>query len=639
MEDNLRWFILLMMVVFIIGFITGCFPLRHQEAKKKPPVEAVDKEKNGKITDEFELAEKKEPIPLRIPSGKGQLESKVVWFNSGQKKLGYDVKYAGQAALNGKIILTASNGFFDDGILAKGESDDKDAPNTKPFIGPNYKYLTQLKKGKQMRWHLWFDEPGYFRVIPFIKVSEKLSRAELKFIFADQERVLKAEFVQSPYKQSCDMVFTVPNRGKYSLTVEVLNAYRKNDEIQLYHIDLFGPAVKNAKLLRARWRPAAVHAGYRSSRVKNPRAWVIITKSNADIDSYSPVTTPFGYYGASFDSERRSNSSFNFSMWSYDKKKAPPTECLSHLLALGSPKAEFSGFGHEGTGVKPRNFEALPTRPKENILYLRLENAGKYQRYFGYFLDPVSQDWKLYAVGHKWNGDKKPKALSLGSFVEVPGPPHSERSGDIRREMHRKGWLMDQDGKWHRMDTMKTRNTTNQNKYWSVSDDGWFVMGMGGMEHFDLNLKSIKLPDRFLEEPLPSFLAPEKVKQLYELPVKFGEINVSDISDSSAKIIFELVDAGSGAKATIHYGEEDCLTFPKRKVHGTERSSKAAIKKAFWSHSKNIGPVKVGKNYVMLENLKPNTKYFYRILVCNDHGKMWTFQTFSFKTRSNKTNH
>ena len=74
------------------------------------------------------------------------------------------------------------------------------------------------------------------------------------------------------------------------------------------------------------------------------------TRSVAEISSYSPVTTPFGYYGTSFDADRRSNGAFNFSMWGKEDA-ASNLKVMPHLIGLGSPEGEFSGFGHEGSGV------------------------------------------------------------------------------------------------------------------------------------------------------------------------------------------------------------------------------------------------------------------------------------------------
>ena len=63
------------------------------------------------------------------PAGQGQLSSPPIWFKAGKDELGNAIEYFGQAAQNGKLILTASNGFFDHGIRAMGTSKRKDVAN------------------------------------------------------------------------------------------------------------------------------------------------------------------------------------------------------------------------------------------------------------------------------------------------------------------------------------------------------------------------------------------------------------------------------------------------------------------------------------------------------------------------------
>ncbi len=102
------------------------------------------------------------------------------------------------------------------------------------------------------------------------------------------------------------------------------------------------------------------------------------TRSLSDFGSYSPITTPFGYYGTAFGADRRSNGGFNFSMWASSAKgKIPPLEKMPHLLVAGSPEAEFSGFGHEGSGVKLRGWLPMPDKPEICVQALRVENDGK----------------------------------------------------------------------------------------------------------------------------------------------------------------------------------------------------------------------------------------------------------------------
>ena len=161
---------------------------------------------------------------------------------------------------------------------------------------------------------------------------------------------------------------------------------------------------------------------------------------------------------------------------------------LSHLLAVGSPKASFGGFGHEGTGVKLRDWNPYEGQKIETtVLALRLDPGTPYDTYTGYFLDQATRTWRLYASGRKWVGTKGVTSLLPACFVEVPGPPQVERSGHIMRAADFRGWVRDAKGKWHPVDEMHgskqdaAREQTNS--LWSTTDDGWFRMGMGGMVH------------------------------------------------------------------------------------------------------------------------------------------------------------
>jgi hypothetical protein len=578
-------------------------------------------------------------LAVFCPCGFGadsQLSVKAKWFTAGKDEFGNTIEYFGQSAQSSTIILTSSNGFFDKGIVAKGVSKMRDAANGLPpgktkghpqLISRDFEYLDGWKSSDQvMRWHMWFENQGDLEVS--LKLKPENPAATIVVCLGEQVRRARVAGLNTAEGK---LPFKVASRGKQTLAIKAeLNGAKQVGK--LYSVQVTGSAAKNAKLLRARWRPGAVHGSYRSSQMSDTDMWVMVSRSESPCSSYSPITTPFGYYGGSFGADRRFQGGFNFSMWS---NADLPTERQAHLLALGSPRAEFSGFGHEGTGVKPRGWSPLEdSRPKEVVQFLRVENTSPYKTYYGYFLDPKTRDWKLYCVGRKWAGadKKREKPLWPGSFVEVPGPPQSQRSGDLIRRVLRKGWCRDKQGKWRRLDVLPAGKRNHQNKSWGVTKDGWFCFTMGGMEHFTSAKKDIKLSEQFINEPLPDFLAPEKVKQLYKLPVKFGAIAAEPSRDSAALSI-DLKDAGTNANAIVYYGQKDCLTFAPRKKHGTERKHSTLRDDGVWPHSRQLSSAKTGMNSLALTNLKPGTKYFYRILVVNDQGKTWSFETHSFTTK------
>jgi hypothetical protein len=358
------------------------------------------------------------------------------------------------------------------------------------------------------------------------------------------------------------------------------------------------------------------------------------TRSICDFSSYSPITTPFGYYGTSFGSDRRSNGNFNFSMWAAGARGTiPPLEQMPHLLAAGSPEAEFSGFGHEGSGVKLREWIPMPDRPELCIQALRVESNEKYDTYSGYFWDHPTRRWKLYAVGRKWNGQKVKEHLTPGSFCEIPGPPQVQRTGDLVREVRRRGWHYGEDKKWHPMDTFNCRSKDPANKFWYTTDEGEFAMGTGGMRYYEFKQPSAPIN----ENQLPEFLTPEATAQLTRLPAGIKEFTATSVTRNSATIQLAMAPAGTNSHARIFYGETDCLTFAKRQLHGTERKSEVSqstqADKRSWSNNSQRIALKDGLNQITLTGLKPATTYYYRCLITNDQGKCWTFQTNSFSTR------
>lgn len=122
------------------------------------------------------------------------------------------------------------------------------------------------------------------------------------------------------------------------------------------------------------------------------------------------------------------------------------------------------------------------------VLALRVEPGQPYDTYTGWFLDQQTQQWRLYASGRKWSEKRSVTSLLPGCFVEVPGPPHVERTGHIPRAADFRGWCRDDNGKWHPLDVMNgskaDANREQTNCLWSLSEDGWFRMAMGGMTHF-----------------------------------------------------------------------------------------------------------------------------------------------------------
>lgn len=574
--------------------------------------------------------------PLSVPDGAGQLETAPALVWGGVDVDGREYYVNGQPAKHGKLILTASNGFFTPGVCrASGESS---LPKTGDdgLIAPNYAILSNWKKTDgTIRWHLWLARPGQVRFNVYMNVAEKAAGSKLSVSLGGVTYKLETVVSRPEQAQPWNLAFDVEEPGEHTFEMAALKIASSQAGVgELHRIDVYGPAVQDSQLLRARWRPAAVHGGYASTRIDQSRMWVMATRSTSNSSSYSPITTPFGYYGTSFDASGRSGGGFNFSMWAAGRGgKVPPLKQMPHLLAAGSPNAEFSGFGHEGSGVKLRGWTPMPDRPKVCVQALRVENDGNYHTYYGYFWDHPTKQWKLYAVGRKWDGGKPIRHLQPGSFCEVPGPPNVQRTGDVPREVRRRGWFRDESaGRWEPMDRFLCRGKGTLNKSWFVSGDGEFVMRTGGMRHYAF--KSPPIAQTTM--PLPEYLNPEATKQLERLPAEFGVVDAVEVTDTTANLDITMKRAGTSARADVYYGEKDCLTFAKRELHATERGSSVSrstqAEDRCWSKQVSITSLKDGRNRIKITGLKPGTTWFYRILVTNNEGKLWTFETHNFRT-------
>lgn len=576
--------------------------------------------------------------PPEVPEGFGQLENPPAIFRGGVDEEGREYYLNGQPAKNNKLILTASNGFFTPGVCRAGGQSTLPKVGDDGLIAPNFAVLTDWRKTDgTIRWHLWLPRPGRVHFNVHLSVPVNAAGSKLRVTFADATQQLSTVASSSQQAQPWNLAFDVAEPGEHTLemaAVEIANPQTGVGEI--HRIDVFGPAVRESQLLRARWRPAAVHGSYASTSVAESRTWVIATRSTSNSSSYSPITTPFGYYGTSFDADNRSTGGFNFSMWAAGRgANVPPLTQMPHLLAAGSPKAEFSGFGHEGSGVKLRGWTPMPHRPEICVQALRIENDGDYHTYYGYFWDGPTKQWRLYAVGRKWGGGKSLQHLRPGSFCEVPGPPHVQRTGDVPREVRRRGWFRNESaGTWEPMDRFLCKGTGKLNKTWFLSGDGEFVMRTGGMRHY-----AFKTPATLkTTTPLPEYLSPQATSQLERLPAQFGTIAATPVTETTVNLDIVMEHAGTNARADIYYGEKDCLTFVQRELHATERGSSVSRSTQeddrCWPNHVSLTSLTDGSNRIQITDLQPGKTWFYRVLVTNDDGQLWTFETRTFRTNT-----
>lgn len=568
-----------------------------------------------------------------VPQGPGQLKNAPVLIDGGVDDLGREFSYLGQKAEGNKLILTASNGFFSKGTcVAKGESNQPKVGD-ESLIVPNYQYLDWRRTEGTIRWHVHVAKAGGVNLRVHLEVAEGGTDVEISV--AGETKRVRTVGSKSTIPQPWDLAFQVKEPGECLVELKATNPGASGMVGRLHRIDVFGPAMEGAHLLRVRWRPSAVHGGYDTSKVRNVRTLVFTTRSTADISSYSPITTPFGYYGTTFGNDRRSGGGFNFSMWG-KKGAEEDLKLMPHLLGVGSPDGEFSGFGHEGSGVKPRGWLPMPDRPELVVQGLRVVPGKEYDSYFGYYFDHPTKSWKFYGAGNKWHGGKPKSHLKLGSFCEVPGPPQVERTGDVYREVRRRLWAFD-DGKWVPLEKYQASGKGSKgdlpvNKRWFTTKEGEFAMGCGGIRLYRHDKNWVK--DGGGQDGLPDFLKSPTLKEIFKMPIEYGEIKVAKVTSTSAMISVEVERGDDLATGEIYYGPVDALTFSPRKLHGTERNSELSktVNSKVWEKMIEIPSPQPGVNQMKIQDLEPGTTYYFRVLMSNREGRIWNDETQSFQT-------
>lgn len=579
-------------------------------------------------------------IVVCLMSGPAIEAAQPTVISTREKLFGGSVSYLGQGAENGVLVLNANNGFFDKGAFrADGKQPAPD--DDKQLISSHFTHLVPVGTSDgSARWYVWTPEAGSIDVAVYFDVPRSDVGQSWVVAVDGNAKPIRLSSGSQDQPQKVTLSFRVQGETKHTIELRRADASRPS-RVNVYGLVLRGDAIEKASLLRARWRPAAVHTGYHSSSCPMTKMWVFESQNLSNVSSYSPMTTRFGYFGGTFAADGTAAGGINFSMWAagQNAKEAPPLDQMPHLLATGNPEAEFSGFGHEGSGVKIRNWEPYAHHPKSIIQALRVETADGYDTYTGYLYDERVERWVLYAQGRKPTASKRTDeetALRPNSFCEVPGPPNVERTGDQRRAMRRRGWFFGADENWHAVDRQTVaikRGEAPVNKFIGVDDEGWFVMGTGGLEMLE-GRTEVRGPAR--TSKLPAYLQPEKVQQLHELPVGIGTPTVDRLTATSASVHYELERVGSDAKATVYYGSVDCLTFAPRAMHGTEKkglSSEMLSADRTWAHATSEQAVQNGPNAFVLEGLEAGQKYYFRLLVTDDDGKCWADATSSYETR------
>jgi hypothetical protein len=566
-----------------------------------------------------------------------QASSQVELFpTSHVNEIGAKISFLGSPSLGDRLVFDANNGFFDKGAfraVGKYAAPDSD----RQLIASHFEALqvSQNEPVGDARWYFWKSAVGAGEIKIFLEVPQAEAGVGWKLFVGENEFDFITSTSDGRQPQSIAIPLKADAVGLHVISIRKADAAR-TPKTKFKKIEAVGPGIDGAWLIRARWRPAAVHARYESSQCKDSKLWVFETQSTAPASSYSPITTAFGYFGASFNSDGLAAGGVNFSMWAANRNAStmPAVAAMPHLLATANPAAEFSGFGHEGSGVKIRNWIPYQDHPKSVIQALRVVRHEGVDTFYGYLFDEKLNRWMLFAAGRRPSKNNRGDvSLRAGSFCEIPGPPNVERTGDTVREVKRRGWFYGQDKKWHVADTLVLGDqATDTNRFVRALDEGWLLMGTGGIE-MSTGPKVARLRDQAVK--LPRYLSPKHEKQLFEVPVEIGNPKVSGIKSDRAAVSYPGLNAGVGTRATLYYGPVDCLTFVNRKLHNTEK--KGASRDQFagdrtWRFQ--TAPVEVNNSTAvfLLDQLSPGRTYFFRVLVEGQQGKSWAFETRQFKT-------
>jgi hypothetical protein len=545
-----------------------------------------------------------------------QQGTETEWVKAPQ--LGKNHFYMAQRTAGSRLLLTPNESFFPKlGLLAEG---DGEFPSAGEVNGEtNYKVITKWDAGDLAEWGLWIEQPGHLQIRIWMTSSGRAGRYALSL--GEQKKTFSTKHTGEEPAEVATVSFTVKKSGKHLLRL-ACNQESKTAGTKLHFIEISGPAATHAAVLRKRWRPSAAHARFSSSH--NPeQVRLCIMEMDArpgSLGFYAPITTPFGYYGPVWQADGLVGPRFNFSLWSYGRNtEEPAVEKLSHLIAIGNPEAEFSGFSHEGTGVKIRGWDPLEGRQRQRQAFaIRLEPGEIYTTYYTYFYAKDEQRWRLFGVGRTYNKRKPPQTLKVGSFVEVPGPPRVQRTGVYERRMRYRGWALDGDGNLHPFDRMsdgdinKVTGMTETDR--GVSVEGWFYLQTGGWAFRKKEGKrAVELPREDTVEV--DYLDPDDLIFLQTVPCEITATSVKQTA-SGATLSFNIRNMGQKPEVKIYWGSEEGLTFTER-----------------WENSMDVKNPREGKNSITL-NANPGEKpLLVRLFLKNKEGQFWSMETLQADTK------
>ena len=388
--------------------------------------------------------------------------------------------------------------------------------------------------------------------------------------------------------------------GIRTLTVRMVSLYRAKPGIGILRyakVVVKPPPAPSVSLgvVRARWRPDAVHTRFSSSKTSRVCAWVCQQRKVDDalLGAFSPMGSGAGgYMGIGLDKDGRAgNGGMPFSCWVHgDDEPPPPTSRWAFFSAIGHPGATVRVFRHEGTGVKIEDYKnkqwvgneskTYATCLKVNpVPFARVEGGGVILTYTALWFDeaadrppPVESEepvvgekgaWRLYGEVQAFK--KEYDDLELKGFIEITGGLGGNMTGDVVRgveyQIHAKDRIT---GTWHPVDRMNVGDAGKiSEKQWTVNaDTKKFEVRSGGIVRRMLPAtKTLQLPTGLPETP--AYM--KYISDIDNLKLLYPEITAFELGDAGAVVAVVsapgFVEGQSSARLTVFYGAQDQLTL------------------------------------------------------------------------------
>jgi hypothetical protein len=544
-----------------------------------------------------------------------QLYSEVVPLEWGQDADGKAIYYKVQPSYGQYLYLGANEVFFSPvGKLTSSGVTQQSALTLNDK--KEFEYITGFKRqGDIQEWGFITNASSHVQLDCFIEGA--LNQVGLTFELQmdsqpSSQIALTSEMIANGF---FSVNFSDLSQGAHTFKMKLVKNVN-GSSLKIFNARLLFDSEVSSYVMRERWRPKSIYSEWTSSKNTNDtQAWIMELYSESELGHYAPLTTNFGYMGPIFE-PGGSVKSMNMSIWSSGDQEGPlPIEQQSHLLGIGSEKATFGRWSHEGYGVKVEDWDNFDNNlSKKYVIGLRYQKEGDFTTYYGYFWNEGTSNWQLYSVGRKWTKDSM-EELKNKAFIEVLGGAFQERSGHKERKVYYRGWVRNSLGIWSDLDRFivpKGTEFTNQRR--GVSQDKkYFFASTGGLANQapEPKKRTLKKEQTMV---LPEYMSAEKLELFDKLPFVPVIQQVAIETDGQFKVHFK-TNTSSESTVTICFGSKDALSNEWN-----------------WEHSETftLSAGNSDADHVILLPATENVRYF-RVLVKDTSAQMWSFETYDLQ--------